>query len=251
MIVHRCVLVGLLAVAGLANGQEAELKTEKQKVSYGFGLNVGRDMLRGGIVKDDLDLAIFIQGLRDALGEEGKLKLTKEEFEAAYQAAIAPKLPERAKAAAEKSKKENEAFLAANKAKKGVKTTASGLQYRVLKSGTGKSPKITDKVRTRYVGTLIDGTEFDKSEQPIEFPVSKVIKGWTEALQLMKEGDTFQLFVPSELAYGEEGFAPSIAPHSTLVFEVELIEVLPGSPVPANPADPKSPQSKSPKPKNP
>jgi FKBP-type peptidyl-prolyl cis-trans isomerase len=169
-----------------------------------------------------------MQGLKDALAQ-GKYKITEKEFEEAYQAAIAPKLPERAKAAASKNKKESEAFLAANKAKKGVKTTASGLQYRMVKAGSGKTPKASDKVRTTYRGTLIDGTEFDKSEQPIEFPVGGVIKGWTEALQLMKEGDVFELVVPANLAYGEEGFPPSIPPHSTLVFEVELVQVVPAS----------------------
>jgi FKBP-type peptidyl-prolyl cis-trans isomerase len=240
MNVHRLVLVGLMAATAGLLAQEVPLKTAKEKVSYGFGLNVGRDMLRGGIQAEDLDFAVFVQGLKAALQQE-KLKITEKEYEEAYQATLAPKLEERAKAAADKSKKEGEAYLAANKAKKGVKTTASGLQYRVLKTGTGKTPKATDKVRTMYVGTLIDGTEFDKSDSPIEFPVNKVIKGWTEALQLMKEGDKFQLFVPASLAYGEDGFPPTIPPHSTLVFEVELVEVLPPSSVPANPVKPKIP----------
>lgn len=228
MNVQRLVWVAVVAVTPWAAGQEEEeaFKTAKEKVSYGFGVNVGRDMLRGGIVKEDLDLALVMQGLKDALAQ-GKLKITEKEFEDAYRAAVEPKLAERAKTAAAKSKKESEAFLAANKAKKGVKTTPSGLQYRVLKAGAGKTPKATDKVRTTYRGTLIDGTEFDKSEQPVEFPVGGVIKGWTEALQLMKEGDAFELVVPANLAYGEEGFPPTIPPHSTLVFEVELVQVVP------------------------
>lgn len=233
MNVHRWMGLVVVAAATLAVAQEAELKTAKEKVSYGFGLNVGRDMLRGGIVKEDLDLALVMQGLKDALAQ-GKYKITEEEYEEAFKAAIAPKLPERARVAAAKIKKESDAFLAANKAKKGVKTTASGLQYKVLKAGSGKTPKATDKVRTTYRGKLIDGTEFDKSEDPIEFPVNGVIKGWTEALQLMKEGDTFELVVPASLAYGEEGFAPSIPPNSTLVFEVELVQVVPGTAVPRN-----------------
>jgi FKBP-type peptidyl-prolyl cis-trans isomerase len=239
MNVQRYVVLSLIALAPCVFAQEGALKTAKEKVSYGFGLNVGRDMLRGGILAEDLDFAAFLQGVKAALQQE-KLKLTEKEFEEAYQATVAPKLEERAKAAADKAKKEGEAFLAANKAKKGVKTTASGLQYRVLKTGSGKSPKATDKVRTTYRGTLIDGTEFDKSEQPIEFPVNKVIKGWTEALQLMKEGDTYQLVVPANLAYGEEGFPPTIPPNSTLVFEVELVQVLPPASVPTNPK-PKTP----------
>jgi FKBP-type peptidyl-prolyl cis-trans isomerase len=235
---HRWVGLVLIALAPLALAQETELETAKEKVSYGIGLDVGRNLLRGGILKEDLDLALVMQGLKDALAEQ-KFKITEKEFEEAYQAAIAPKLPERAKAAAAKNKKDSEAFLATNKTKKGVKTTASGLQYRVIKAGTGKTPKATDKVRTTYRGTLIDGTEFDKSEQPFEFPVNGVIKGWTEALQLMKEGDTFELVVPANLAYGEEGFAPSIPPHSTLVFQVELVQVVPGTTVPRNTPKPK------------
>lgn len=244
MNVHRLVWLAWMAAAPLAWAQEAELETAKQKVSYGFGLNVGRSMLRDGLVREDLDFELLVQGLRDSL-EDKPLKLSEKEFSEAFEAAIAPKLAERAKVAAEKTKKEGEkakkegeAFLAANKSKKGVKTTASGLQYRVLKSGAGKTPKATDKVRTQYTGTLIDGTVFDKSEQPIEFPVNGVIKGWTEALQLMKEGDTFQLFVPASLAYGEEGFPPAILPHSTLIFEVELVAVLPGGAAPRTPPKP-------------
>lgn len=238
MNVQRWAWLAVMVATPLAVGQEAEeLKTAKEKVSYGFGLNVGRDMLRGGIIKEDLDLALVMQGLKDALAQ-AKYKITEKEFEEAYKAAIEPKLPERAKAAAAKNKKDSEAFLATNKSKKGVKTTASGLQYRVLKQGTGKTPKATDKVRTTYRGTLIDGTEFDKSEQPIEFPVGGVIKGWTEALQLMKEGDVFELVVPAGLAYGEEGFPPSIPPHSTLVFEVELVQVVPASTAPRTKTQP-------------
>jgi FKBP-type peptidyl-prolyl cis-trans isomerase len=259
MNVYRFVVLALAAVGSLVMAQESEFKTAKEKVSYGFGLNVGRSMIRDGLLRDDLDFKILVQGLRDAL-EEKELKITEKEFTEAFNAVIAPKLAERAKAAAEKSKQEGEEFLAANKGKKGVKTTASGLQYKVLKSGSGKSPKATDKVRTMYSGAFIDGTVFDKSEKPIDFPVSRVIKGWTEALQLMKEGDTFQLFIPSDLAYGEEGSPPSIPPNAALVFEVELLEVLlPGSSPPPNKpnltkptaADPTDPTKPKPKPKSP
>jgi len=222
-------LAAILAASSTAMAQDAtELKTAKEKVSYGFGLNVGRSMLRDGLLKDDLDFKLLVQGLRDALGDKS-LELTEDEFREAFDAVIAPKLAERQQAAKEESKKEIDELLAAIKAKKGVKGTASGLQYRVLKSGAGKTPKVGDSVRTMYRGRLIDGTVFDQSEQPIEFPVSKVIKGWTEALQLMKEGDKFQLYIPSNLAYGEQGFPPAIPANSTLVFEVELIEVVPGA----------------------
>jgi FKBP-type peptidyl-prolyl cis-trans isomerase len=229
-------LVIALAVVSSASllAQDLEIKTAKQKVSYGFGLNVGRSMLRDGLRRDDLDFQLLVQGLRDAL-EEKDIRITEKDFNEAFQSTIAPKLTERAKAAAEKWETDNKAFLEANKAKKGVKTTASGLQYRVLKQGTGKSPKATDHVRTTYVGKLFDGTKFDGTEQPIEFELSKVIKGWTEGLQLMKEGDKFEFVVPPALAYGDTGFPPdspqpTIPGGSALVFEVELVEVLASAP---------------------
>ena len=121
-----------------------------------------------------------------------------------------------------------EKFLMENKAKEGVKTLPSGLQYKVIKDGDGKTPKLTDTVSTHYRGTLLDGSEFDSSykrNQPAEFPVSGVIKGWTEALQLMKEGAKWVLYVPAKLAYGERGFPPVIGPNETLIFEIELLKV--------------------------
>jgi FKBP-type peptidyl-prolyl cis-trans isomerase len=242
MNLHRLVCLALVAVAPLALAQESELKTAKEKVSYGFGLNVGRDMLRGGIVKEDLDLALVMQGVKDALAQ-GKYKINEKEFEEAYQAAIAPKLPERAKAAAAKLKKESEAFLVENKKKKGVKTTASGLQYRVLKTGSGKTPKLTDSVRAQYKGTFVDGTVFDQPAEPVEFKVKGVIEGWTEGLQLMKEGDKFEFVVPAELGYGEKGLVTEegvqlIPPNSTLTFELELVQVVSGTAVPRNATKP-------------
>jgi FKBP-type peptidyl-prolyl cis-trans isomerase FklB len=128
----------------------------------------------------------------------------------------------------EMNKKEGETFLAGNKKKEGVVTLPSGMQYKVMKQGSGKKPKLTDTVTTHYKGTLIDGTEFDSSYrrgQPVSFPVNGVIAGWTEALQLMEEGAKWQLFIPSPLAYGEKGAGPQIGPHATLIFEVELISV--------------------------
>jgi FKBP-type peptidyl-prolyl cis-trans isomerase FklB len=131
-----------------------------------------------------------------------------------------------------KNKAEGEKFLADNKKKEGIKTTASGLQYKVIKDGTGKTPKATDTVSTHYRGTLISGKEFDSSYkrgEPAEFPVNGVIKGWTEALQLMKEGAKWQLFIPSELAYGERGAGQDIGPNSTLIFDIELLSVKAGN----------------------
>ena len=146
----------------------------------------------------------------------------------AFQKEMAAKQAEMMKSQGEKNKKEGEAFLAENKKKEGVKTLASGLQYKVIKEGTGKTPKATDKVSTHYQGTLIDGTEFDSSYkrgEPATFPVNGVIPGWTEALQLMKVGSKWQLFVPSKLAYGEKGAGPIIGPNAVLIFTVELLAI--------------------------
>lgn len=221
----------LLLIVLTQSGFAQQLKTAKERVSYGFGLNMGRGMMRDGLLLDDVDFNLLVAGLRDAMNDK-PLAITEEEFRDAFQAAIAPKLEARAKERMEKfkkqgdiNKKEGEAFLAANKAKPGVKTTASGLQYKVLKQGTGKSPKLTDVVRAKYKGTFITGDVFDESAEPAEFQVNKVIAGWTEALQLMKVGDKLQLYVPSALAYGDAGFAPEIAPNTVLIFEVELVEI--------------------------
>ncbi len=227
---HSLLLTLLLLTSSPVQAQEAaELKTGKEKVSYGFGLNVGRSMVRDGLRADDLDLNLIVAGLRDALMEK-PLGLTEEEFQAAYKEVIIPKLMQRAKMAAEQAKKEGDAFLAANKKKPGVKVTASGLQYRVLKEGAGKSPKATDVVRVQYTGSLVDGSVFDQSQQPIELPLTRVIKGWNEGLQLMKEGGKYQFVIPPDLAYGEKGYPPEaplppIPGHSVLVFEVELVGV--------------------------
>ena len=205
---------------------QTNLKTDKEKVSYGFGLNVGRGMVRDGLLAGDLDFDLLLAGLKDALNEK-QLNISEKEFTDSFNAYIAPKLEERAKLRVEKTKVDGEAFLAKNKANPDVKTTASGLQYKVLKQGKGKTPKATDTVQAMYKGTLIDGTVFDQSPEPVPFPVNKVIKGWTEALQLMREGDKWQLFIPAALAYGERGYPPEIPPHSVLVFEVELVAIAP------------------------
>jgi FKBP-type peptidyl-prolyl cis-trans isomerase FklB len=216
---------------------QSPLKTDRDKVSYGFGLNVGRGMLRDGLKTSDIDAQLFMQGFLDALGEK-TLNVNEKEFAEAYNTYIAPQLKKRAEERMAKIKTDGETFLAENKKKQDVKTTASGLQYKVIKQGKGKTPKATDAVRTMYKGTFLDGSVFDESPKPTEFPVNRVIKGWTEALQLMHEGDKWQLFVPSSLAYGEQGYLNQqtgnydIPPHSTLIFEVELLEVVPLEDVP-------------------
>jgi FKBP-type peptidyl-prolyl cis-trans isomerase FklB len=162
--------------------------------------------------------------------------LTKEDREKtlqAFQKEMMEKQIAASKEAATKNAGEGEKFLAENKKKDGVKTTASGLQYKVLKEGSGASPKETDTVVTNYKGTLLDGTEFDSSykrNEPASFPVNRVIKGWTEALQLMKPGAKYQLFIPASLAYGERGAGQLIGPNATLIFEVELLSIKPPEP---------------------
>ena len=203
------------------------LKTDKDKVSYALGMNLGNNLHRDSI---DIDTAILLRALKDALAG-GKTLLTDAEARAALmqlQTQVRNKQMEKMKVAGEENKKEGDAFLAANKAKEGVITLPSGLEYKVLTQGTGPKPTATDSVVCNYRGTLINGTEFDSSYkrgQPATFPVTGVIKGWTEALQLMPVGSKWQLFLPAELAYGERGPSPEIGPNSTLVFEVELLSI--------------------------
>lgn len=211
---------------GAAKMSEAEMKALMKKASYVIGLDLGRNMKTQQL---DLDLDELSHGIEDGLGEK-EPELSEEEMQqvmTALQNIIVARQRELAKNAGEKNKKEGAAFLAANKKKEGVKTTASGLQYKVLKSGKGKSPKASDTVTTHYKGTLLNEQEFDSSYsrgEPATFPVNGVIAGWTEALQLMKVGDKWQLFIPAELAYGAEG-RPGIPPNATLVFEVELLGI--------------------------
>jgi FKBP-type peptidyl-prolyl cis-trans isomerase len=209
------------------NPQDSVFKTEQDKVSYIIGTQIAQSIKRQGV---EVNLESLMLGLRDAL-EGNTLKLTREEtlkvYTAFQQRMRDKRAAERKKLAAENLKK-GTAFLEANKTKEGVKVLPSGLQYKVIKEGTGKTPTLEDKVKTNYRGKLIDGTEFDSSyrhKKPIEFAVKGVIKGWTEALQLMKEGAKWELYIPANLAYGEPGNA-RIQPNSTLIFEIELLEVV-------------------------
>lgn len=219
--------VSLFLLTGLASAEMQELKTDKDRLSYSMGVATGTQMKRQSI---EVDADMFARGLKDVVSG-GKLQMTDQEVQDAlmkFQQEMAAKQAEKHKQMAEKNKKEGEAFLAANKTKEGVKTLPSGLQYKIIKEGSGKSPKETDTVTTNYSGTLIDGTEFDSSlkrGEPATFQVKGVIKGWTEALQLMKEGAKWQLFIPSDLAYGERGAGATIGPNATLIFEVELLEI--------------------------
>ncbi len=212
----------LLAAVLIGCDKKVELKSDKEKVSYAIGQQIGRQIKSQGIEVDANVLAVSIN--EAATGKESRMK--PEEMQAAMM-----KMQTDAVAKQEAAGKENLAkgqkFLDENKAKANVKTTASGLQYEVMTEGKGKSPKATDVVQVHYKGTLIDGTEFDSSYtrgEPAEFPLNGVIKGWTEGLQLMKEGGKNKLTVPSELAYGPQG-RPGIPPNSVLVFEVELLKI--------------------------
>ncbi len=209
--------------------EQFALKTQKDKVSYSIGLDIGTSMKKQEL---DIDLKLFMKGLTDGLSSAKPL-LTKEQIQEvfdAYQKEMAVKLAKRQAELAEQNKKEGEAFLEANKTKDGVVTLPSGLQYKVLTEGTGLSPAAGDTVLVDYRGTLIGGTEFDSSYQrgqPAKFMVSQVIPGWAEALQLMKAGSKWQLFIPAGLAYGESGAGQTIGPNMALIFEVELLAINP------------------------
>jgi FKBP-type peptidyl-prolyl cis-trans isomerase FklB len=203
------------------------LKTPKDKASYAIGLNIGKGLHRDSV---DVDPNILLRGLRDALADRKPL-LTDEEAKAAMvaiQSDLRKKQEAKMEMAGEGNKKLGEAFLTENKTKDGIVTLPDGLQYKILKEGTGPKPSATDSVVCNYKGTLIDGTEFDSSYkrgQPATFPVGQVIKGWTEILQLMPVGSKWQVFVPSDLGYGIRGAGGSIGPNSTLIFEIELLSI--------------------------
>lgn len=215
----------------------AELTTSKQKFSYGIGMQMGAGLKQRGLSPADLDMNAVVRGLTDAL-TNAKPAITEQQLQKAAEEVLnavvkkqldALRADPKWQAAAAKNKKEGEAYLAANKTKEGVTTLPSGLQYKVLKSGNGATPTKTDTVLAHYHGTLIDGTVFDSSvrrNEPVPLEVTGVIAGWTEALLRMKEGDKWQLVVPSDLAYGEFPRGDKIGPNATLVFEVELLKVL-------------------------
>jgi FKBP-type peptidyl-prolyl cis-trans isomerase len=210
--------------------QPAVLSNQQDKLSYSFGQNIGNSLKQQKI---ELSLDLLMKGIQDAIADKKSL-LTQEEMTNVlkeFQKERFAKLAEERKALAETNLKEEEIFLTSNKIKEGVITLPSGLQYKVITQGTGKTPKATDQVTTHYRGTLIDGTEFDSSYKrgkPASFAVNQVIPGWTEALQLMKEGDKWQLVVPAKLGYGDRGVpGGKIGPNATLIFDIELISVNP------------------------
>jgi len=227
----RFTWIAILGISLLVSQVQAQeqpaLQTEKDKVSYSIGIDIGNTLKRQAI---DVNLDLVTRGLKDAMTGE-KFLMTEEqilETVTNFRKEMIAKQQEQAKKLGEKNIKEGEAFLEENKKKEGVQTLPSGLQYKVIKPGTGKKPKPTDNVTTHYRGTLVDGTEFDSSYKrgtPVTFPVNGVIPGWTEALQLMQEGAKWQLFLPPNLAYGERGAGRDVGPNATLIFEVELISV--------------------------
>lgn len=239
---HLHVLACLAALAAVsARGAEGQAGSPEltSNFSYTLGMNVGSLWKGRGV---DLDFEALAAGARDAAA--GNPKFTEAEardigrqFELENRSRLEARLREQG----EKNRTEGERFLAENKGKEGVQTTASGLQYKILSEGAGPKPGPEDKVTVHYVGTLIDGTEFDSSirrGQPATFPLNGVIRGWTEGLQLMPVGSKFRFFIPSDLAYGPRAAGPKISPNSTLIFDVELLNVEAVAPVAATPAQP-------------
>lgn len=223
------VLVGTSLLADDAlPGPGEKFKSPKEKTSYALGMDIGISMKSSDL---DIDLEAIVRGMRDVMGDAEPLLSETElrETLSAFQEEIQKKAMEQLAVLAEKSKKDGAAFLAANKSKPGVVSLPSGLQYKITRRGSGPIPAATDTVRTHYRGTLLDGTVFDSSYErgaPAEFAVAGVIRGWTEALQRMPVGSKWTLYVPSQLAYGERGAGGSIGPHATLVFEIELLEIV-------------------------
>lgn len=222
---------GTTKKTGTSTSKPAPLTDQKSKLSYALGMNLGSNLRLQQI---DVDPNLLTQGIKDGLAGS-KTQMTDEEARATleqWQTDRRQQQQQKMQQEAETNKKEGDAFLAANKTKEGVITLPSGLQYKVLKQGDGPKPTTNDKVVCNYQGTLVNGTEFDSSYkrgEPATFPVTGVIKGWTEALQLMPVGSKWQLYIPSDLAYGPSGRGP-IPPNSTLIFDIELLSIQPQQP---------------------
>ncbi len=237
------IILSVICVAGaarvFADGTN-QLADEKARTSYAIGMNMGTSLKQNLI---DIDDTVFLRGLQDAQGNGPKL-LTEQEVHQVLlqlQQSVRAKQQQRAAEMGAKNKADGAAFLAANKNNAGVTTLADGLQYQIITTGIGPVPTMADTVTVNYSGTLLDGTEFDSSYkrgQPASFPVTGVIRGWTEALQLMPVGSKWKLFIPADLAYGPQG-RPGIPPNSTLIFQVELLSIKPqAAPAVSAPAAP-------------
>ena len=224
-------VLGLVTAFWLCAADGDPFKSNKERISYTLGMLYGKQLKQGDV---EVDFDQYLKGLKDA-ATGGKLLLTEEQAREVYQGfmqELRAKQAEKQKAEGEKNQKAGEAFLAENKKKDGVVTTASGLQYKIETKGTGRIPTSNDTVVCHYRGTLLDGTEFDSSYkrgQPMEFGVRGVIRGWTEALVMMPVGSKWKLFIPSELAYGERGSrgVVPIPANSVLQFDIELIDIKP------------------------
>ena len=224
--------------SGVAGAEEAiKLETDIQRISYAFGLDFGAYVKGMQLMDEPFDLAAVQQGIKDAYTEGAEPLMTMEDVQKAQQIYVKKKSGE-----VDKNKEAAAKFLKENGEKEGVKTTESGLQYKVIKEGTGASPKADDMVKVHYKGTLMDGTEFDSSHkrgEPATFKINQVIPGWTEGLQLMKEGGVAELYLDPKLAYGDNGAGPLIKPGSLLIFNVELLEVVKTEEKPADKAEEK------------
>ena len=222
------VVLGVVLLAVQTHAEETTvLKTDKERTNYSIGANIIGSIKQQGV---EIDLDLVIKGMKDAYSG-GKMLLSEEEIRTGidkYQIAVKQKRSLMLAKASEENKKEGEAYLAENKQKEGVMTLPSGLQYKILKTGDGKKPSDTDTVECNYRGTFVNGTEFDSSQRagkPATFKVNGVIPGWREALKMMPVGSTWQLVVPSALAYGDRGAGGKIGPNATLIFEVELVAI--------------------------
>ncbi len=226
--ISRALVVGLISMGSIRESQALDLTTDEDKVSYTLGRMLGEDLKRSDSTVNSVILA---QGVDEALkGTPSKVDdQERQRVMVAYQKAASGRLADKIKKQGEENLKIGKEFLEQNAKKEGVKSTPSGLQYKVIKEGSGANPKATDIVKVNYRGTLIDGTEFDSSykrNQAAEFGLNQVIKGWTEGLQLMKPGSKYQFFIPADLAYGDQARGGPIGPNQTLIFEVEFLEVV-------------------------
>jgi len=226
LVVLLTIIFSVIGCSQTNTDKELPITSKVDSVSYSIGLDIGENFKKQDI---EIEPKLMLQGIMHAMSDTSLL--TDEEIQLVmtnFQMEMRDKQQNEMKVSAEKNKTEAEAFFAQNKTKEGVVTLESGLQYKVLKSGNGKSPKLSSTVETHYAGRLLDGTEFDSSYKrgtPFSTNVAGVIPGWTEILQLMKEGDKWEVYIPSDLAYGERGSGPTIGPNAALIFEMELISV--------------------------
>lgn len=223
---------GVLEVRAQDAALPTPLDGPQAQASYGIGMQFAKNLVQGGLDGDLLDLQALLLGIQDGTAGQDP-KITQEQFRSAMmqvQQLAQQRMQQKMQALAERNKRDGPKFIEMYKGLDGVQELPSGLLYKVVKSGSGPSPKATDQVKTHYRGRLVDKTEFDSSYergQPAVFPVNGVIAGWTEALQKMKVGDKWQLVIPPELAYGENGSPPVIGPNAVLIFDIELLEIMP------------------------